>query len=218
MIITAFAHLANSSEWQWYDVMTFITDISVSGDLSQCQLGSRWRSWLSDLFVASIQMTEFLHNNDDCHSSRDMRHPTVGIIVYSKIVWSHLAWQPCMFGLYTQHIRGVEWNHFVGCISVYAAWEPRDAWLVHCGSEYLSITCRAMLGSSTCGPGCESQHGDEMVGRWQSGPHTPPCCIKRQPYLDHLAKSCRPHDEANIAWCSLLVLLKICFLIRFYVK
>ena len=94
MIITAFAHLANSSEWQWYDVMTFITDISVSGDLSQCQLGSRWRSWLSDLFVASIQMTEFLHNNDDCHSSRDMRHPTVGIIVYSKIVWSHLAWRP----------------------------------------------------------------------------------------------------------------------------
>ena len=136
MIITAFAHLANSSEWQWYDVMTFITDISVSGDLSQCQLGSRWRSWLSDLFVASIQMTEFLHNNDDCHSSRDMRHPTVGIIVYSKIVWSHLAWRPCMFGLYTQHIRGVEWNHFVGCLSVYAAWEPRDAWLVHCGSEF----------------------------------------------------------------------------------
>ena len=29
-----------------------------------------------------------------------------------------------------------------------------------------------MLGSSTCGPGCESQHGDAMVGRWQSGPHT----------------------------------------------
>ena len=57
---------------------------------------------------------------------------------------------------------------------------------VACGSEYHLPG----PGSSTCGPSCESQHGDAMVGR--VGPTLLTCCFIWIASQIPLAK-CRPH-------------------------
>ena len=125
--------------------------------------------FIRDLFVA-IQMTEFLHNNDDCHSSRDMIHPTVGIIVYSKIVQSHLAWRPTS-AVYVWPVLGtlgVEWNHFVGCLSVYAeSWEMRGLWFwvsPAAGAGVINLRPELWISTRRCDGG-------------QSGPTLLTCCI-----------------------------------------
>lgn len=169
----------------WRDDIHYI---SVSGDLSQCQLGSRWRTglltdFIRDLFVA-IQMTEFLHNNHDCHSSRDMIHPTVGIIVYSKIVQSHHAWRPsCVCLDCTRHIRS--WMKPLCWVFIRLCWEPRDAWLV-----VLSITCRGRGHQ----PAARVVNLNTEMRWWAEWAHTPH--MLHHLYLDRLANSSRlsrPH-------------------------
>ena len=128
-------------------------------------LGLLLTDFIRDLFVA-IQMTEFLHNNDDCHSSRDMIHPTVGIIVYSKIVQSHLAWRPTNVCLAcTRHIRS--WIKPLCWVFICLCWEMPGLWFwvsPAAGAGVINLRPELWISTRRCDGG-------------QSGPTLLTCCI-----------------------------------------